>query len=102
MAIDAGVDFPRLLLEAAQGRAPAVVQGYQVGLRSRWWWGEVDHLLARLRRSNTRLALPPDAPSRARAAWEFVRWRVEDRSDVWRTDDPRPFLRESWNWLLRR
>jgi predicted ATP-grasp superfamily ATP-dependent carboligase len=46
LAIDAGVDFPRLLVDAALGREVKPVQGYGF-VRSRWFWGDVDHLIAR-------------------------------------------------------
>src|SRR5439155_108988 len=42
LAIDAGVDFPALLVACASGREVAPVWDYQVGVRSRWVWGDVD------------------------------------------------------------
>jgi predicted ATP-grasp superfamily ATP-dependent carboligase len=104
LAVDAGVDFPRLLVEAATGRVPQPVLTYQTGVRSRWWWGDVDHLLLRLLRSRAALDLPPDAPGggRVRALWEFLRMRRGDRNEVLRRDDPRPFIRETLDWLQGR
>lgn len=103
LAVDAGVDFPRLLVDAALGRPLAAPPEYRVGVRSRWWWGDVDHLIARVRRSNAALALPPDAPSRGRALLDFLTlWRPGDRNEVLRSDDPGPFVRETINWVLRR
>lgn len=102
LAIDAGVDFPLLLLDAATGRAPASPPTYRAGVRTRWWWGDVDHLLIRLRRSATALALPADAPGRGRAMLDFLRLRVGDRNEILRLDDPAPFLRESIQWFTRR
>ncbi len=103
LAIDAGVDFPALLLEAALGTPPAPVLRYRAGGRSRWWWGDVDHLLARLRRSRKELALPADAPTRWQAVLAFLTlWRPGDRSEVFRLDDPLPAIRETVNWFLRR
>lgn len=103
LAVDAGVDFPRLLVEAALGRRPAPVTSYRAGVRSRWWWGDVDHLLARLRRTPEELALPADAPGRWRVAQEFLKlWQPGDRSEVFRRDDPRPFARETLDWLAGR
>ena len=49
LAVDAGVDFPRLLVEAALGAPAPTSPGYRTGVRCRWWWGDVDHLIARLR-----------------------------------------------------
>lgn len=100
LAIDAGVDFPVLLTALALGQRPAPVTTYRVGVRSRWLWGDVDHLLARLRRSPTALALPPGSPGRWRAVWDFLTsWGPADREEILRLDDPRPFVRESRTWF---
>lgn len=99
LAIDAGVDFPALLLEAASGASTGEVPQYRVGVRSRWWWGEVDHLLMRLRYSARELALPPGAPSRAGAVRDFFRRHPLDREEILRVSDLRPFLRETLNWF---
>lgn len=102
LAIDAGVDFPALLLAAAWGERPAPVHSFATGVRCRWWWGDVDHLVARLRRSAAELALPPGAPSRWQAVRDFLRSAPGDRNEVLRREDPRPFFRESVNWIKRR
>jgi predicted ATP-grasp superfamily ATP-dependent carboligase len=103
LAIDAGVDFPALLVSAARGGAtggaPSVPT--RAGVRSRWEWGEVNHLVARFRRSDAQLSLPPGSPSRGRALREFFRWRKGDRLEVFRLSDPAPFLRESLDWVQR-
>jgi len=71
-------------------------------VRNRWWWGDVDHLLARLRRSRVELALPPEAPSRWQVVREFVRlWRPRERNEVLRLHDPWPFARETVDWFTR-
>ena len=103
LAIDAGVDFPRLLLAAAEGQTPAPVVRYRSGVRSRWWWGDVDHLLARLRHSAEELALPPDAATRWQTVRDFLKlWRPGDRNEVLRVADPLPFVRETVDWFARR
>ena len=101
LAVDAGVDFPRLLVESALGRVPAS-PSYQVGVRSRWWWGDVDHLWTRWRHSADYLALPPGSPGRWRALWNFVAVKPGARCAVLRFDDPKPFVRESLDWLRGR
>jgi predicted ATP-grasp superfamily ATP-dependent carboligase len=102
LAIDAGVDFPVLLVEAALGRPAVAPPSYRAGVRTRWWWGDIDHLLIRLRRNGTALALPPDAPGRGRALLDFLRIRASDHNEVFRVNDPAPFLRESMQWFTRR
>jgi len=100
LAVDAGVDFPALLLAAAAGEVVAPVLTYTVGVRSRWWWGDVDHLVARLRRSRAALALPPDAAGRWGALRDFLTLRPHvDHEEILRRDDPRPFLRETRQWF---
>ena len=100
LAVDAGVDFPRLLVDLALGREVEPVMTYRTGIRSRWWWGDVDHLLLRMLRSDRRLSLPPGTPGKARALLDFLKlWRPGDRSEIMRLNDPMPFLYESWNWL---
>jgi len=100
LAVDAGVDFPALLIALARGERPAPVTRYRTGVRSRWWWGDVDHLLARLLHSGRELDLPPGAPGRLRAVLDFLTlWRPGDRGEVFRWSDPRPAWRETRNWF---
>ena len=100
LAIDAGVDFPQLLVRCALGQCVPPKSGYRVGTRGRWWWGEVDHVLARLRRTDAELALPPGAPSRGSIVADLLtRWRPAERDAVFRFDDPMPFLTESARWF---
>lgn len=101
LSITAGVDFPRLLVDCALGKRINVAPRYAVGVRNRWWWGEVDHLLTRLRRSPGELALAGDVQSIARTAMDFVisPLRRDDHDEVFRLSDPYPFLRETASWL---
>lgn len=100
LALDAGVDFPALLVGRALGQPLRGPECYRVGVRSRWEWGDVDHLLARFRRSDRDLALPPESPGRLRTLLEVLTpWRPGDRLEVFRLSDPRPFFRETIEWL---
>jgi predicted ATP-grasp superfamily ATP-dependent carboligase len=103
LAIDAGVDFPRLLVEAGLGVRSAPVTSYRIGARSQWEWGDVDNLLALVFHSSEKLALPTARPSRFGTIARFVRtlaWGAH--KEVLRLDDPMPFFRESMNWIRRR
>lgn len=103
LAIDAGVDFPALLVAAALGRPLPEPGAYRVGVRSRWWWGDVDHLITRLRHSARSLDLPPGEPGRLRVIAQFLQlWRPGDRNEILRWDDPSPFVRETLDWFRRR
>lgn len=103
LAVDAGVDFPTLLLASAAGERPEPTTNYRPGVRLRWWWGDVDHLLARMRRSARELALPPGSPGRIRAVLDFLAaFAHRSRNEILRLDDPRPALREALDWLRGR
>jgi predicted ATP-grasp superfamily ATP-dependent carboligase len=104
LAIDAGVDFPILLAEAALGAPGGAVPKYRAGVRSRWSLGVVDHLLARFRHTDRELGLPPDSPSRLATMGMVLASlaRRGDRDEVLRLDDPGPFLRESLDWIRGR
>ncbi len=88
LAIDAGVDFPALLVRCAAGETVPEGGDYQVGVRSRWFWGDVDHLYLRLRDGSA-------AGSRLGAVLAFLRVSRRDSSEVWRWRDPAPFLVET-------
>ena len=98
LAVDAGVDFPALLVAAALDRQPEPVAKYDVGTRTRWWWGEVDHLIARLR-PRGRL---PGLREGAGAVRDFLLPGRGVRNEVLRLSDPWPFVRESLEWLRGR
>jgi predicted ATP-grasp superfamily ATP-dependent carboligase len=99
LAVDAGVDFPALLARCAAGERVPETRAYQTGIRSRWFWGDVDHLYLRLTRARAALHLGDDAGSRLEALRDFLKIRRRDRSEVWRWRDPGPFLVESLQWL---
>ncbi len=50
LAIDAGVNFPRLAVDIALEQA-SPIDTYRVGVRSRWFWGDVDAMISLLLRS---------------------------------------------------
>ena len=95
LAIDAGVDFPRLLVACALGgrqSAPAVTH-YRVGIRSRWFWGDVDQLSLRLRNGES-------VAGKLGAVRDFLRFNPGlSREEIWRWRDPAPFLLESLQQL---
>jgi predicted ATP-grasp superfamily ATP-dependent carboligase len=95
LAVDAGVDFPYLSYQLAQGRRPEVPRTYRVGVSNRWLLGDLDHLLLRLFRRDRDLRLPDAAPSRLRTLIEFVKSTRPGMPDqVLSRDDGRPFRYE--------
>ena len=99
LAVDAGVDFPRMLVAAALGESVEPAVTYRVGVRTRWLWGDVDHLLAVLL-SNSSARRLEGFPSRGGTLLRVLRpWWPGERLEVLRPGDPRPFLRESLQWF---
>lgn len=95
LAIDAGVDFPYLTYQLGTGQTPTVPRSYRIGVQSRWLLGDLDHVMLRLRKNNEELHLPPGAPSRARAALDFLKVGPPSlHYDVISGNDLRPFVHE--------
>lgn len=99
LAIDSGVDFPVLLAEWALGARLPARPDYRVGVRSRWLWGEADHVLARVRGGFRDGAGRGFGEARACLAEQLRRDGTTSRTEVLRLADPRPFLRESVRWI---
>lgn len=103
LAIDAGVDFPGLLVKLAAGERIEPVASYRVGVRSRWFWGDVDALLSVLLRSRRSLNLPPGFPGRLGLLWQFLQTGGKHQyNEILRFDDLQPWLLESRRWLRGR
>lgn len=102
LAVDAGVDFPALLVQAAAGLVPESIPEYRCGVRCRWLAGDLDALLMVLLKGRDALALPPDHPGRLRSLWDFVRVQGRDvRYEFERRDDLAPAMLEWRRRLLR-
>jgi predicted ATP-grasp superfamily ATP-dependent carboligase len=100
LAVDAGVDFPSLLLRCALGEAPEEPVVGTPGVTTRWLLGDLDQLLLRLLRGADRLNLPSSDPGRLGSLLAFLKdFRPGVRAEVFRFSDPRPFLRELTTWF---
>jgi predicted ATP-grasp superfamily ATP-dependent carboligase len=98
LAVDAGVDFPYLAWRLARGQTVEPPDSYRVGVRTRWFLGDVDHLLARWR--NDARDMPHDAPSPLATVFAFLRsCSPRTRSEIARLDDPAPALEEVRTYL---
>ena len=98
LAIDAGVDFPGLLVRSAMGRPVEPVRDYRVGVQSRWLLGDLDHALLLARGEvapDGRTGIGAALSVLLRPAGSGTRW------EVLRAGDPCPFLLESSRWLRR-
>jgi len=88
LAVDSGVDFPYLLYRLAVDGDIDPVFTYRVGVRLRWWLGDLDWLLIRLRERGS-------LARRLKALPEFLRPAGRGaRAEVFRPDDPAPAIRE--------
>ncbi|UCD63467.1 MAG: ATP-grasp domain-containing protein [Candidatus Zixiibacteriota bacterium] len=91
LAIDAGIDFPYLFYQMETGGDMGKVDAYRTGVRSRWLLGDLDHLLARLLKSNRRLNLPRGHPGRLSTLLRFLKLRESGtRYEVFRRADMQP------------
>lgn len=100
LAVDAGVDFPALLVDLCLERPVEPVKTIRTGIRSRWLWGDVDHLLWMFLRGREARLNDPTLPTPLGALGRFlIPWRPGERYEVLRLSDPGPFLRESAQWL---
>jgi predicted ATP-grasp superfamily ATP-dependent carboligase len=103
LAIDSGVDFPKLLLETITNNSIKPVLNYKIGIQSRWLCGDLDLLLMRLLKSGKSLNLPHNYPSRLTSFIEFMRfWKKNMYYEVLRFDDIKPWLYELKMWLFHK
>ncbi|HJS48473.1 MAG TPA: ATP-grasp domain-containing protein [Gemmatimonadales bacterium] len=102
LAVDAGMDFPLRMAMQLEGKDPGRPPAYRTGVRSRWWWGDVDHLIARFRQPEAEAWLPPGTPGRWHTLADVLRPLAHRRrGEVLRLEDPLPALAETLAWLRR-
>jgi len=103
LAVDAGVDFPYLLYRLAVDGDVEPVFTYEVGMRLRWWLGDLDWLFLRLRERG-------GVAAQLGAILEFLKPTGKmTKAEVFRRDDPAPalvelsqYLRQALRGLVRR
>lgn len=99
LAIDAGVDFPNLLVDVFAGAHPDPLRLYRAGVRLRSEFGDLDHALA----VASGRAAPGARTGLLAALGVLLRPAGPDcRWEILRPDDPRPFGRALARWLARR
>lgn len=100
LAIDAGVDFPAILVDVARGLTRQPIGSYRLGIQSRWFLGDFDAFVATLVRARRELNLPAGYPSRLRLFWEFMHlWGRQMHYEVLTLEDPMPGWVELRRWL---
>lgn len=102
LAIDAGVDFPALLVALASGDESASREPvtFTPGVRSQWFWGDMDHLYARLFKSDAELHLADAVPGKLATVISVLRCSLLPvaRAEIGRWSDPFPAMLE---WARR-
>lgn len=103
LAIDAGFDFPSAIVQSSLGHPIDTGAVGRVGVRSVWELGELDHMWALLRRSPQELQLPPGETAGLPGAFKaLVSRRLNDHPEVFRWNDPMPFVAELSRWVRGR
>ena len=99
LAVDAGVNFPRLLLEVSQGKSPPVPT-YREGDHVRWWFGDLVRTLRILKGQPA--TYPGSFPSRWTSIKDFLGPQPSGtRNEVLRLSDPWPVVGQVLSILRR-
>lgn len=100
LAIDAGVDFPALLVQTLSDEPMSVIDTYRVGVRSRWLMGDFDALLMRLFKREDELHLPPGHAGKLLSILRFLKvWQKDTYNEIVRLSDLKPALHELQRWF---
>ena len=100
LATDCGVDFPYLLYLLSIGEGINPCLSYKIGLKSRWFLGDLDHLRTILLMKREKLNLKPSYPGRFRSLVHFLNFfERNSKFEVCRWDDPKPFLWEVLSYV---
>ncbi len=86
LAIDAGVDFPRLWVAILKGETVTPVKSYTEGMTLRWMWGDIKRLIFIMRGAPT--GYPGPFPGVGQGLRELLgRQPAGTIKEVWRSDD---------------
>ncbi|NUQ11008.1 MAG: ATP-grasp domain-containing protein [Gemmatimonadaceae bacterium] len=94
LPIHAGVDFPLLVARLAEDGDVTPVTAYRVGVRCRWWLGDVRHLVSVL--SGRPAGFTGRYPARLATLGAFLRPVAGTHHDNFEWTDPLP---EAGDWL---
>lgn len=100
LAIDAGVDFPFLLLQTMADEPMEPIDTYRIGVKSRWLMGDFDALLMRLFKRRNELHLPPGHAGKLLSILRFMKlWQKDTYNEIFRFSDIKPGLYEAKRWF---
>jgi len=93
LAIDAGVDFPRLWVSILKGESPQPSTGFKEGITLRWLWGDFKRLFFIMR--GVPNGYPSDFPQIRQGLKDLLgRQPQGTRLEMWRARDPLPGIGE--------
>jgi len=100
LAIDAGVDFPFLLLQMMTDEPVKPLCTYRNGVKSRWFLGDLDALLMRLFKHRDELHLCPGHDGKLRSIVRFMKlWQKDTYNEIFRFSDIKPGFHEARLWF---
>ena len=99
LAIDAGVDFPAILLDTVMGASFNGVPTYRVGVQSRWLWGDADSLLTTVFKGGPAAGSPTVGDKLHRLAGFLRLWGRNLHYENPRMSDLGPWRYETTQWF---
>ena len=100
LAIHAGVDFPRLLVEMAEKGDVTGPETYRAGVRCRWFLGDVRHLVETF--AGPPVGFPGNFPKRVPTLLSFLKPVRGTYHDNFSFDDPLPEVGDWLHFAMRR
>ena len=93
-------DFPSILANIVEEKQIEPVLDYKIGVKTRWFWGEVDLLLMILLKKNGVLNLPPDYDGKLLFTLKFLKmWGKNLHYEVLSLRDIKPWIYETAHWF---
>ncbi|MET0061925.1 MAG: ATP-grasp domain-containing protein [Candidatus Thiodiazotropha endolucinida] len=100
LAIDAGVDFPNILVNIFQNIDVGDATNYKIGVKTRWLWGDIDLLLMLLIKSRSQLKLPDDYGPKWKVIANILKpFSKNQHYEVLSIKDIKPWFHESRQWI---
>ncbi|MBT1071827.1 carboxylate--amine ligase [Pelotalea chapellei] len=101
LAVSSGINFPVLSLEYHLGRKlEQTCRDYRTGVRLKWLFGMLDHLIIRLKNRGPSAAMPVDIPPVMQVMRDLlVPGGANTAGDVYDFDDLQPFISEAKSYF---
>ena len=100
LAIDSGIDFPAILIESVHNDCVAPKLEYRLGVKTRWFVGDLDALIMVMLKKRKNLDLPQGFPSRVKYLRSFLKlWEKDMHYEVESLSDIKPWVYEISRWV---